>query len=57
MKPQDYLTKFKKVLPTGKFIRSALGPLAIASEIAIEGGIALNKTLQTGVPCKYKKII
>ena len=29
-----------------------MGPLAIASELAIEGGIALNKTLQTGVPFK-----
>ena len=40
------------VINAGKFIRSGLGPLAIASEIAIEGGIALNKTLQTGVPFK-----
>ena len=29
-----------------------MGPLAIASELAIEGGIALNKTLETGVPLK-----
>jgi len=47
------LTKFtNKAAAAGKFIRGALGPLAIASEIAIEGGIALNKTLQTGVPLK-----
>ena len=47
------LTKFtNKAATAGKFIRGALGPLAIASEIAIEGGIALNKTLQTGVPFK-----
>jgi len=47
------LTKFtNKAATAGKFIKGALGPLAIASEIAIEGGIALNKTLQTGVPLK-----
>jgi hypothetical protein len=47
------LTKFtNKAATAGRFIKNALGPLAIASEIAIEGGIALNKTLQTGVPLK-----
>ena len=47
------LTKFtNKAATAGRFIKGALGPLAIASEIAIEGGIALNKTLQTGVPLK-----
>ena len=29
-----------------------LGPLAIAAEFALEGGIALNKTLDEGVPFK-----
>ena len=47
------LTRFTNIAGNaGRFIRSGLGPLAIASEIAIEGGIALNKTLQTGVPLK-----
>ena len=47
------LTNFtNKAATAGKFIKGALGPLAIASEVAIEGGIALNKTLQTGVPLK-----
>jgi len=47
------LTKFtNKAATAGRLIKGALGPLAIASEIAIEGGIALNKTLQTGVPLK-----
>ena len=47
------LTNFtNKAATAGRFIKGALGPLAIASEIAIEGGIALNKTLQTGVPLK-----
>jgi len=47
------LTKFtNKAATAGRFIKGALGPLAIASELAIEGGIALNKTLQTGVPLK-----
>ena len=47
------LTNFtNKTATAGRFIKGALGPLAIASEIAIEGGIALNKTLQTGVPLK-----
>jgi len=47
------LTNFtNKAATAGRFIKNALGPLAIASEIAIEGGIALNKTLQTGVPLK-----
>ena len=47
------LTRFtNKAATAGRFIKNALGPLAIASELAIEGGIALNKTLQTGVPLK-----
>ena len=41
-----------KALKTGKVLKNALGPLAIASEVALEGGIALNKTLETGVPFK-----
>ena len=47
------LTNFtNKAATAGRFLKNALGPLAIASELAIEGGIALNKTLQTGVPLK-----
>ena len=47
------LTNFtNKAAAAGRLVKNALGPLAIASEIAIEGGIALNKTLQTGVPLK-----
>ena len=47
------LTNFtNKAAAAGKLVKNALGPLAIASELAIEGGIALNKTLQTGVPLK-----
>ena len=47
------LTNFtNKAATAGRFLKGALGPLAIASELAIEGGIALNKTLQTGVPLK-----
>jgi len=47
------LTNFtNKAATAGRLVKNALGPLAIASEIAIEGGIALNKTLQTGVPLK-----
>ena len=47
------LKKFtSKVATAGKFIRGALGPLAIATEVAMEGGIALNKTLNEGVPIK-----
>ena len=41
-----------KALKTGKVLKNALGPLAVASEVALEGGIALNKTLETGVPFK-----
>ena len=41
-----------KVAKAGKVIKGALGPLAIASEFALEGGIALNKTLSEGVPFK-----
>ena len=41
-----------KVATTGKFLKSALGPLAVATEFALEGGIALNKTLSEGIPFK-----
>ena len=41
-----------KALKTGKVLKNVLGPLAVASEVALEGGIALNKTLETGVPFK-----
>jgi len=41
-----------KALKTGRVLKNALGPLAVASEVALEGGIALNKTLETGVPFK-----
>jgi hypothetical protein len=47
------LTNFtNKAATAGRLVKNALGPLAIASELAIEGGIALNKTLETGVPLK-----
>jgi len=50
---KNKLGKFtSKVATSGRVIKNALGPLAIASEVAIEGGIALNKTLETGVPFK-----
>jgi transposase len=41
-----------KAATTGRFLKNALGPLAIASEFALEGGIALNKTLDEGIPFK-----
>jgi hypothetical protein len=41
-----------KAVTTGRFLKNALGPLAIASEFALEGGIALNKTLNEGIPFK-----
>ncbi len=41
-----------KALKTGRVLKNALGPLAVASEVALEGGIALNKTLETGIPFK-----
>jgi len=41
-----------KAVKAGRFIKNALGPLAIASEFALEGGIALNTTLNEGVPFK-----
>ena len=50
---KNKLGKFtSKVATSGRIIKNALGPLAVASEVAIEGGIALNKTLETGVPFK-----
>ena len=41
-----------KAATAGRFIKNSLGPLAIAAEFALEGGIALNKTLSEGVPFK-----
>ena len=41
-----------KAVTTGRFLKNALGPLAIAAEFAVEGGIALNKTLDEGIPFK-----
>ena len=41
-----------KAATAGRFIKTSLGPLAIAAEFALEGGIALNKTLSEGVPFK-----
>ena len=41
-----------KAVTTGRFLKNALGPLAIAAEFALEGGIALNKTLDEGIPFK-----
>ena len=50
---RNKLSKFtSKVATAGRFIKGALGPLAVASEVAIEGGIALNQTLNEGVPIK-----
>ena len=41
-----------KAVTAGRFIKNSLGPLAIAAEFALEGGIALNTTLSEGVPFK-----
>ena len=41
-----------KAVTTGRFLKNALGPLAIATEFAVEGGVALNKTLSEGIPFK-----
>jgi hypothetical protein len=41
-----------KAATAGRFIKTSLGPLAIAAEFALEGGIALNTTLSEGVPFK-----
>jgi len=41
-----------KAVKAGRFIKNSLGPLAIATEFALEGGIALNTTLSEGVPFK-----
>jgi hypothetical protein len=52
---QATLSKFNsKVATAGRFIRGALGPLALVTEAAIDLGIPLNQTLQTGVP--YKQV-
>ena len=41
-----------KAATAGRFVKNSLGPLAIAAEFALEGGIALNTTLSEGVPFK-----
>ena len=47
------LSKFgNKVATAGKFIKGALGPLALATEVAVDLAIPLNQTLQEGVPYK-----
>jgi len=47
------LSKFgNKVATAGKFIKGALGPLALATEVAVDLAIPLNTTLQEGVPFK-----
>ena len=47
------LSKFgNKVATAGKFIKAGLGPLAIATEVAIDLAIPLNKTLSEGIPYK-----
>ena len=47
------LSKFgNKVATAGKFIKAGLGPLAIATEVAIDLAIPLNQTLQEGIPYK-----
>ena len=47
------LSKFNsKVATAGRFIKGALGPLALVTEAAIDLAIPLNQTLQEGVPYK-----
>jgi len=47
------LTKFgNKVATAGRFIKGALGPLALATEVAIDLAIPLNQTLSEGIPYK-----
>ena len=47
------LSKFSnKVATAGKFIKGALGPLALATEVAVDLAIPLNTTLQEGIPYK-----
>ena len=47
------LSKFgNKVATAGKVIKGALGPLALATEAAVDLAIPLNKTMQEGVPYK-----
>ena len=47
------LSKFNsKVATAGRFIKGALGPLALVTEAAIDLAIPLNQTLQKGVPYK-----
>ena len=47
------LSKFgNKVATAGRFIKGALGPLALATEVAIDLALPLNETLSKGVPFK-----
>ncbi len=47
------LSKFgSKVATAGKLIKGALGPLALATEVAVDLAIPLNTTLQEGIPYK-----
>jgi hypothetical protein len=47
------LSKFgNKVATAGKLIKGALGPLALATEVAVDLAIPLNTTLQEGIPYK-----
>jgi len=41
-----------KAATAGKFIKAGLGPLAIATEAAIDLAVPLNTTLQEGIPFK-----
>jgi hypothetical protein len=41
-----------KAATAGKFIKAGLGPLAIATEVAIDLAVPLNTTLQEGIPFK-----
>ena len=43
-----------KAATAGRFIKAGLGPLAIATEVAIDLAIPLNTTLQEGIP--YKQV-
>ena len=47
------LSKFgNKVATAGRVIKGALGPLALATEAAVDLAIPLNQTMQEGVPYK-----
>jgi|TARA_E500000305_G_scaffold84080_1_gene69868 hypothetical protein len=41
-----------KALQAARFIKNIAGPLAIAGEVAIEGGFIADKALKTGMPIK-----